>query len=104
MNKQYIENKQCLNQGVKNAIIKLDDKYPNAISVFGSALWAYQPINPDLKSFIAYLPSVIHNAKFYSWHEGAVGALRRFCRLCLVDPMLVELYIGMSFDELVTKS
>ena len=90
------------NQGVYNAITKLDDKYSNAIPVFGGALSAYECISKsDFKSFVAYLPEVIHSAKFYKWHEGAVGALRRFCRLCLVDPALVELYLGMSFTELV---
>lgn len=43
--------------------------------------------------------SVVKNAIFYKWHEGTVGAVRRFCHLCLVDPALVELYFGMSIVD-----
>lgn len=88
---------------IYNAITALDDKYPNAIAIFGGALRAYDYINcdePSFEKFVAYLPTVAKNAKFYRWHEGTVGALRRFCHLCLVDPMLVELYLGMSLNEL----
>lgn len=90
---------------IKQIIEELDDKFDNAIPVFGGALWAYKSVasndNINFKEFISYIPTVISNAKFYHWHEGAVGAVRRFCRLCLVDPALVECYIGMSLEELV---
>lgn len=91
------------NEGVHNAIMSLDAKYPNAIPVFGGALGAYDYINcdnPDFHKFAMCLSSVAHNATFFHWHEGVVGALRRFCHLCLVDPDLVELYLGMSLAEL----
>ena len=87
---------------VYNAIIALDAKYPNAIPVFGGALGAYEHINsehPNIKAFVFCLPEVVHSAKFHKWHEGTVGAVRRFCHLCLVDPQLVELYIGMPLHE-----
>lgn len=90
-------------KNIYNAIATLDVKYPNAIPIFGGALGAYEYINsstPDFDKFVVCMTSVIHNAKFYNWHEGVVGALHRFCRLCLVDPALVELYIGMRFEEL----
>ena len=99
----YSEDFQWYDPVVYNAITALDNKYPNAIPVFGGALGAYNCINsdtPDLKQFVSYLPSVIHSAKFHKWHEGTVGALRRFCHLCFVDPSLIEAYIGYSFDEL----
>lgn len=89
--------------GVHNAIMALDAKYSNAIPIFGGALGAYNHINgdnPDFSSFVRCLPSVAHNAIFFHWHEGVVGALRRFCHLCYVDPDLVELYLGMSLAEL----
>lgn len=93
-------------KSVYNAITALDAKYPNAIPVFGGALGAYEYINsstPDFDKFISCMVRVIDDAKFYNWHEGVVGALRRFCRLCYVDPALVELYIGMSFNELIKE-
>lgn len=91
-------------EGVHNAIVSLSDKYPNAIPIFGGALHAYNCVNcdtPNFHEFVSYIPNVIHSAKFYHWHEGVVGAIRRFCHLCFVDPCLVEIYLGMSLAELV---
>lgn len=86
---------------VQKIIEELDNNYPNAIPVFGGALWAYEYAEKgDIKSFVKYLPNVISEAKFRKWHEGIAGALRRFCRICLVDPMLIEAYLGIRFEEL----
>ena len=105
MNKEYYSTDNTwYDEYIYNAIVALDDKYPNAIPVFGGALSAYNYVNsdaPNFGKFVSYIPTVVHNAKFYSWHEGVVGAIRTFCRLCLVDPMLVELYVGMPLAELV---
>ena len=96
----------CKNdQGTINRIEALDKLYPNAIPVFGGAAIAYnyihQPV-PDFEGFIQYLSFVIDEADFRKWHEGVVGACRTFCHLCLVDPMLVEAYLGMKFEQLVS--
>lgn len=105
MNKQqYSDDFIWCDQNIYNAITALDNKYPNAIPVFGGALSAYNYINsdnPNFDKFISCIPTVIQNAQFYNWHEGVVGAIRRFCRLCLVDPALVEVYIGMPLEALV---
>ena len=104
MDKIYIDDTHLwYNQGVHRAICSLAKKHNNAIPVFGGALGAYNHINcesPDLDEFVKYLPEVIESAKFYKWHEGTVGALRRFCRLCLVDPALIEAHLGTTFEEL----
>lgn len=100
---QYSADFKWYDQGVYNAIMHLDKQYPNAIPVFGGALGAYEYVNSDtpaLDKFMMCLPDVAKNAKFYNWHEGAVGALRRFCHLCLIDPDLVEMYLGTSLDEI----
>lgn len=97
---------QWYDKGVYNAINTLSTKYSNAIPVFGGALGAYEYINsdhPNFNAFMTCLPSVVKNAIFYKWHEGTVGAVRRFCRLCLVDPALVELYFGMSIVSIVDE-
>lgn len=89
-------------QGVYNAIMALDSKHDNAIPIFGGALSAYNHINcdkPDYGKFIRCLITAAKDAKFYRWHEGPIGAMRTFCRLCFIDPMLIELYIGMSLAE-----
>lgn len=105
MSKPYIDD-TCIwyNEGVHSAICSLAEKHDNAIAVFGGALGAYDCIhcdNPNFDEFIlTYLSEAIKSARFHKWHEGAVGALRRFCHICLVDPALVEAYIGVSFEEL----
>lgn len=102
MNKQLYSNDiTWYDTSVYNAITALDEKYPNAIPVFGGALGAFNYAQSDFKKFVMCIPSVVSNAKFYQWHEGAVGAVRRFCRICLVDPALVEVYLGMTIEELV---
>lgn len=103
MQEMYSSDFQWYDQGVYNAIMSLSEKHSNVIPIFGGALGAYNCINcdePDFSKFVSYIPDLVHSAKFYKWHEGVAGALRTFCHLCLVDPALVELYIGMSFHEL----
>ena len=85
---------------VYKAIMSLDDKHPNAIPVFGGALSASKHIeSAHYDKFIKCLSDVIHNAQFYGWHEDIPATLRRFCHLCLIDPKLIELYLGCTFEE-----
>ena len=101
-NSMYSTDHIWYDQGVYNAIMTLGEKYPNAIPVFGGALSAYNNIHsncPDYLSFVDSVLSAAKNAAFHNWHEDAVGTMRRFCRLCLVDPSLIEVYIDMSFAE-----
>ena len=78
------------------AVEALDAKYGNAIPIFGGAIW----VN-DLESLVRSLPHIIKSAKFFGWHESLADACRTFCSLCFTDPMLVECYIGMKFEQLV---
>jgi hypothetical protein len=72
----------------QRAIEALNEKYSNAIPIFGGALW----VN-DLKTLVGSLPSVISGARFFKWHAGVADACRTFCHLCFIDPALVECYI-----------
>lgn len=107
MDKTYIDDTNMwYNEGVHRAVCSLAKKYDNAIPVFGGALGAYDYVNcnnPDFKKFINRLRNVAYDAKFYKWHEGPVGAVRRFCRMCLVDPALIETYINMSIEQFCAK-
>jgi hypothetical protein len=73
----------------------LDEKYGNAIPIFGGALW----VN-DLETLVASLPHIIHSAKFFGWHDTLAGACRTFCSLTFTDSALVECYIGIKFEKL----
>jgi hypothetical protein len=70
--------------------------------VLGGACFAIEHTH-NFAEFVMYLPHVISSAKFYNYHETPAQACRTFCHLCLVDPMLVEVYLGMTFEELINN-
>ena len=75
----------------------LAEKHSNAIPIFGGAIWL-DPCNLD--QIIGHLPSIIRGAKFWEWHGGLADACRIFCHCLFVDPALIEVSIGMKFEEL----
>ena len=85
------------NLTTKRFIEALDEKHPNAIPIFGGALWVG---SSDIDGIIDYLPTIIHNAQFWKWHGGLADACRQFCHCLFVDPMLIEACIGMKFEKL----
>ena len=86
---------------IDKTLMALNQEYHNAVAVFGGAYWAHQAIiSGDFDQFAVYLVDVIKNAKFYKWHESIPETLCRFCNICLVDPALVESYLGIKFSEL----
>lgn len=74
----------------------LNERHSHAVAIFGCAASV-----KDIKDVLDFLPQVIGNAKFYRWHESAANACRTFCHLCLIDPSLIEVYIGISFEKLI---
>ena len=85
---------------IEKRLSDLNQQYTNAFAIFSGAYWAHQAIiSGNMADFVSFLPAVITNVKFYGWHETIPQALRRFCHLCLVDPALVEAYLGMKFEE-----
>ena len=85
-----------MNEYTKHLVEKLDERYPNAIPIFGGAIWV-----KNMADIVRMLPGVIHSAKFFGWHAGLVNACNTFCHLCGYDPALVEVYIGTKFEQLV---
>lgn len=89
---------------IKNNIEALQDKYDNAIAVMGGAYWAAQEVHndkPNFDKFIELMCNMVTDHKFFGWHEPIPQAMRTFCKLAMVDPMLVEAYIGMKFEEVL---
>ena len=87
---------------MSNATIRfieaLAEKHPNAIPIFGGALW----VNPaDTDAIINYIPNIVHGARVWDWYAGLADACRTFCHCLFVDPALIEACIGMKFEELV---
>jgi hypothetical protein len=83
----------------EKAILALDEKYPKAIAIFGGAR-----LCNNIADIVRMLPDLIHSAKFFGWHDTLANACRTFCHLCFTDPMLVELYIGIKFEELTEEN
>ena len=77
----------------------MEEKHHHTIPVLGGAAFAIDHTD-NFEEFVRYLPHVIASAKFYDYHQSPAQACRTFCHLCLVDPYLVEVYLGMTFEEL----
>lgn len=58
----------------------------------------------DSKRFIARLSHIAENAEFFKWHDGVVGAMRRYCNICMVDHAIIEVAIGVKLESLCVKS
>lgn len=89
---------------IKSNIEALQEKYDNAIPVMGSAYWAAQEVHndkPNFDKFVELMVNMVSDHKFFKWHEPLPRAMRTFCKLAMVDPALVEAYIGMRFEQLV---
>ena len=79
-------------------IEKLAEKHPNAIPIFGGALWID---STNMDAIVTHLPNIIRSAQFWKWHAGMADACRMFCHCLFVDPALVESYIGIKFEQLI---
>lgn len=73
--------------------------YPHAIAIFGGACLACKETCNLDKFITVYLNQVAINAAFFKFELGVTKALNMFCHLCLVDPMLIEAYLGIKFEE-----
>lgn len=78
----------------------LDEKHGNAIPIFGGAIFID---GKDMKTVALYLPHIIRSAQFFKWHDTIANACRVFCHCLFIDPMLMELYIGESFEDFVDE-
>ena len=76
----------------------LHEKHGNAIPIFGGAIFMD---GADLEKAALYLPSIIRNAEFFKWHDTLANACRVFCHCLFIDPMLMESYIGSTFEDFV---
>jgi hypothetical protein len=89
---------------IQHRILALQDKYDNAVAVMGGAYWASQEVHndaPNFSKFVEYLSNMLMDYDFFGWHESKPKAMRTFCKLAMVDPALVEVYIGMKFEEVI---
>lgn len=96
---------QVDNSGYRQVLINqveaIHEKHGVGVQIFGGVLYAYKYIEDnDLHAFCQSLNSVIFDAQFFHWEQGIAHALKVFCELCLVDYMLIEAYLGVSFNDI----
>ena len=80
----------------------INDRIENAggPAIFGGAFFAADhALRGDFDSFINVLPNVIKRSAL-DYDGTPADACRVFCEICLVDPALIEAYIGMRFEAL----
>ena len=65
----------------------------NDVQIFGGAIYVH-----NIHDIVKYLPYVI-NISARKGFDVAENC-RKFCHICSIDPMLVETYMGITFEEL----
>ena len=90
-----------MRNNIINQINKLKQEYGIGPEVFGGAIYAYPYIeNCDFDGFCGYLDTVITASKDFNWEDGIADAMRIFCHLCGADPGLIEVHLGMRFNDI----
>jgi hypothetical protein len=87
---------------IRHKIEAMEAQHENSIAVMSGAYFAAQEVHkdkPDFEAFLSFMDGMLSHAKFFKWHESLPQACRTFCHLAMVDPMLVETYIGMKFED-----
>lgn len=85
--------------GAEKRLYAIEQTYRHAIAVLGGACYAATAIaEGDMDEFVGYMKNVPASAKFRG--VDVADALEKFCDICLVDPKLIETYIGMTFAEI----
>ena len=89
---------------VLDLIDNMSEEYGmHAVHVFIHAEPGYKCMQSgDIATFVDHMFHCGHSAKFYRWHDGVAGAMRTFCNICLVDPGLIETYLGLRMEEVAT--
>lgn len=92
---------KTMREFIQHRIESLGKKHSNAIPIFCGALLTYdEEDNFNFERFINSLAEVPVDSKFYNWHDTSANAMRTFCHICMVDPVIVETHLGMKFEEL----
>ena len=82
------------NEKTYQVLHDMDKTRPNVFPMFGGAVYVH-----TIDDLIDYLPNVISWSRRKGYN--IIDNIHTFCHLCYIDPMLVEAYIGMRFEELI---
>lgn len=68
---------------------------PRSIEIYGGAYHLCANGNPSMEEVAHTLVSAIRSAKFFEPATETETIIRNFCHLLLIDPMLMEVYLGV---------
>ena len=87
------------NEQTRAMINNIADQFPDESvhAIFGGAVFID---HTDIDTIVDTLPRLMQSAKFFKWSKGIADACRTYCHICLIDPALIEAYIGMRFEAL----
>lgn len=71
-----------------------------SIEIYGGAYHLFHNGEPSLHEIANGIHTTILNAKFFEPQTEPAIIARNFCHLLLIDPMLMEVYLGIRFSEL----
>lgn len=95
-------------KSIENAIYELKKQYPNerVIPIFCGAIYIGELMDKNefnLDTFAKSVIDVAQNACFWHWHTGCLSAMRTYCHLCYVDPMLLEAYLQERLETIAIR-
>lgn len=71
-----------------------------SIAIYGGAYHYALEENTSIENLISILEVAIHDAKFFTPQCKPSVIAKNFCHLLLIDPMLIEAYLGIRFSSL----
>lgn len=89
--------------GAYNRLYALQKTYPYAVPVLGGAIYASTAAKMgDMDALVGWMAHALdtRDYKVQHWEGGIVSICENFCHVCLVDPKLVEAYMGMTFADI----
>lgn len=69
---------------------------PNSIPVYGGLYHLYNNGEPSLDAIVAAILRAVDDAKFFEPTTPSNVVVRNACALLLIDPMLIQIYMGVS--------
>ena len=95
-NNDEVLNMPKFNEQTYQILHDMDKTNPDTFPMFGGAVYV-----ATIDDLVTYLPHVIS----YARHKGydIIDNIQTFCHICLIDPMLVQAYIGTTFTNLIRE-
>lgn len=73
---------------------------PRSIEIYGGAYHLYNNGEPTIEDIVRCMFNAVDNAKFFTPDTRPITTARRFCGLIMIDPMLIEVYLGVRLGVL----